>query len=276
MSKLLSANFTRLRKNRLFWSVLIFMFVAGIIIVNVVSVKIRKSGAVVSLDNIFFQYVLPIGIIMAVFSGIFLGTEYSDGTIRNKLIIGHSRRSIYISNLLTNMIVSILLCISYMVAVVIIGIPLIGFFTLDIKNILQICIGTFILAMAFTSIFTMVSMICSNKTTGAVTSILFVVVLLFVAMYMNSRIQAPKYIEEYVMTDSLGNVQTQMAQNPDYITGTKRAVYEFLFDFIPTGQTIQFSAMTAVHLWEMSLYSLLIVVTTTFAGAMIFRKKDIK
>ena len=41
------------------------------------------------------------GIVMAAFCSMFIGTEFSDGTMRNKLIVGHRRREIYFTNFLT-------------------------------------------------------------------------------------------------------------------------------------------------------------------------------
>ena len=53
------------------------------------------------LDAIFFVYAMLIGLVLSVFLPLFFGSEYSDGTIRNKLAAGHPRLSVYLANLIT-------------------------------------------------------------------------------------------------------------------------------------------------------------------------------
>ena len=48
----------------------------------------RQTQTINRIDNGFFGCALFIGIVMAVFCSLFIGTEYSEGTIRNKIIIG--------------------------------------------------------------------------------------------------------------------------------------------------------------------------------------------
>ena len=51
------------------------------------------------MDKMMLNYINIIGLFMAMFTSLFIGTEYDYGTIRNKIIVGHSRTSIYFSNL---------------------------------------------------------------------------------------------------------------------------------------------------------------------------------
>ena len=94
MNKLLSANFFRLRKNKCFWGSLAFMFVIGIASPLLRYRDMKQSGYINNLDNGFFMCALFIGIILAVFCSLFIGTEHNDGTIRNKIIVGQKRETI--------------------------------------------------------------------------------------------------------------------------------------------------------------------------------------
>ena len=58
----------------------------------------RQTQTINRIDNGFFGCALFIGIVMAVFCSLFIGTEYSEGTIRNKIIIGQKRGTVYLSN----------------------------------------------------------------------------------------------------------------------------------------------------------------------------------
>ena len=95
MTKVLSANFMRLKKDKVFWIGLVFMFAAGIFFPVMRYMDMKQTGTINPIDNAFLGCVLFIGIIMAVFCSLFIGTEYSDGTIRNKVIVGQNRNAIY-------------------------------------------------------------------------------------------------------------------------------------------------------------------------------------
>ena len=57
----------------------------------------------------------------------FIGTEYSDGTIRNKIVVGHSRSTIYLANLLTCCFAGLIMCLCFILPTLAIRIPLFGF-----------------------------------------------------------------------------------------------------------------------------------------------------
>lgn len=140
MSKLLSANFIRLRKDKFFWIGMIFMLAAGISFPVMRYMDMRQTQTINNIDNGFFGCALFIGIVMAVFCSLFIGTEYSDGTIRNKVIIGQKRVSIYLANFIICSIVSIVMCAMFFIPYLCIGIPLLGFFEMDIKMVLLFAI----------------------------------------------------------------------------------------------------------------------------------------
>ena len=83
--------------------------------------------SVIGLSIFRFPYAMLIGVLSAIFCSLFLGVEYGDGTMRNKIIAGHKRTDIYLSNLITNLSASLLMCLSYILSNVVLGIPLLGF-----------------------------------------------------------------------------------------------------------------------------------------------------
>lgn len=277
MSRLLSAGFARLKKNKVFWIGTVLMFALGIIIPLNSYIEQIKYNYDTSIDGLFFAYAPLFGFISAAFCSLFIGAEHSDGALRNKLIVGHGRSTIYLSNLITCAAAGLMMCLAYIVAVSAVGIPLLGGFELPPGLIPVIILDSLVMTIAFSSIFTLLGMLNQNKAVTAVISILGVVVLFFVAIHINSALDAPEFYDNYVITDSSGIPDVvQQVVNPAYLRGTVRTVYQFLLDFIPTGQAVQFAAQKAVHLWQMPLYSLLIIILTTGGGLAFFRKKDVK
>lgn len=130
------------------------MFALGIVFPLLQYRDMKIFGYTNTIDNSFFGCAFFIGIIMAVFCSLFIGTEHSDGTVRNKIIVGQKRDAIYLSSLISCSIVAIILCFIFFIPFLCLGIPLLGFFVTDIKIILLIGLTVFVLAIAFSSIFT--------------------------------------------------------------------------------------------------------------------------
>ncbi|MDE5577129.1 MAG: ABC transporter permease [Oscillospiraceae bacterium] len=261
MSKLLRANLTRLFKNKLFRGEIIFMIFSGIIAALGVFAQHKihlNYGQIITLDKVFYGYSLLIGILTAILSSLFLGTEYSDGTMRNKVICGHRKINIYFSNLITIIIAALLLCAVYLVTVTVVGTPLVGFVTQSCGDILLKLLGSIALVIAFSSVFTLISMVCVNKTVSAIISVLSVAIFSVIAWQLN----------EYTnWLDSPGT--------PVYLCLT------FFYSFLPTGQAIQYGdidnfALPIIYIWKMLLSSLFVAAVTTVIGSRIFRKKDLK
>lgn len=104
MYKLLKANFFKLRKSIVFW---LFIFLSAGIAVISHFFKFTHSFATY-LDTAVTEYVIILGIFIAFFVSLFVGREYSDGIIRNKIVNGHTRKNIYFSNLIICIIAGIL------------------------------------------------------------------------------------------------------------------------------------------------------------------------
>lgn len=275
MSKLLSANFMRLKKDKFFWYGMIFMFAAGIFFPVMRYTDMRQTGCVNNLDNGFFGCALFISIIMPVFCSLFIGTEHSDGTIRNKIIIGQKRTFIYFANIIISSFVGIMMCLTFFVPYIIIGIPLLGFFTADIKIIFITGLTVLFLSVAFASIFTLIAMICRNKAIAAVTCILLAIVLLLAGAMLNRMLEAPKTIPTYTLDENNEPIVSEES-NPKYLEGIKRDIIQTVYDIIPGGQVIQCVSLEIVNISRLPLYSLAIIILTTSIGLISFKKTDLK
>lgn len=275
MSKLLSANFIRLRKDKFFWIGMIFMLAAGIFFPVMRYVDMRQTQTINIIDNGFFGCALFIGIVMAVFCSLFIGTEYSDGTIRNKVVIGQTRASIYLANLFISAIISVAMCAMFFIPYLCIGIPLLGFFEMNIKLVLLFALAVFVLAIAFSSIFTLISMLNHNKAVTAVICILLAFGFLLAGAMLNRMLDAPETIPTYTMNENYNPIASE-EPNPKYLEGEKRELVQTLYDIIPGGQVIQCSSLQAVNLERLPIYSLIIVILTTGAGVILFEKKELR
>ncbi|MGF7145935.1 ABC-type transport system involved in multi-copper enzyme maturation permease subunit [Anaerotaenia torta] len=275
MNKLLSAHFSRLIKAKSFWFGIIVM---SALIANVILQQTVYEPN--SMDVVLFGYAIPIGFLTAVFCSLFLGTEYSDGTLRNKLVVGHTRNAIYLSHLIVCTAAALLMSLAGVITTLIIGLPLLGPIQMDGITILILFLDSIMMIAAFSAIFTQIGMLISNKAITAIVSMICIVSLILLAVIINSRLQEPETFSNYLMLetfDGTTKVTPGAAEpNPLFLRGIKRAVYEFFYDFLPTGQSFQISNRSAEHLWQMPLYSLVITIVTSLSGLFFFRRKDLK
>ncbi len=286
MTKLLGAGFMRLRKTNLIWGSLgVCVGLGALAALGEFQFQV-SAGADLSVPEVvqakallegqFFEYAAFIGILAAEFISLFLGTEYSDGAIRNKIVVGHSRLSIYFANLITGFAASLLCMAGYMLSCLTVGAPLLGWFTKPAPLLLWSIAGSVVMLAAFCAIFTFVTMNCSKKSTSVVICLLGVFVLLILAVVVNGRLEAPEFITGYEMSVNGEIVNAVPEPNPHYLTGLEREIYQFLYDLLPTGQSLQYTMLSFTDPVRLMGLSAAAAALFTGAGAALFKRKDLK
>ena len=99
MNKLFRAGLYRLRKNKGAYACVIIPPIYSVCLMFSQYMQMKESGANYLLDPFLFHFLLVMGVLLSVFVSLYVGTEYHDGTLRNKLISGSSRNAVYGSNL---------------------------------------------------------------------------------------------------------------------------------------------------------------------------------
>lgn len=280
MSRLLSADFAKLKKNKFFWICMIGMFLFGVFMAVMDYISTRQYGDYeAQITNILFIYALTVAILIPAFVSLFVGTEYSDGTIRNKMIIGHTRTCIYLSNIIVCSIAGLGFCLSYIIGVIVAGLPLYTIDTGILESTVILVLCSFVMSIAFTALCVLTALLCQNKALTAVVNILAACFLLVISIYIMNKLSEPEVYPGYsVMTDS-GEVEVlENEPNPDYLRGTEREIYQFFNDFIPTGQAVNITQAggMAQSPGLLAAYSASIIIVSTGVGMFVFKKKDIK
>lgn len=275
MSRLLFAGLFRLKKDKVFLSLLAAMVLFGLCRIGVSYMQYQEDGSLPMLDQLFFGYTVFIGILSAAFLCMFIGTSYSDGGLRNQLIVGHGRRQVYLSNLMLSIGGSWLLCLGYGLPICAIGIPLFGNFQLEPLPFFQALLGSLLMTAAFCSLICCLAMNQSNKALSVIIAILGLMVLLYISALMDAQLTAEPYIPGMIGNVD-GGYTFSTIENPRYIEGIKRIIYQFIHDLLPTGQSIQYAQLRFLHPWQMMLYSVLVSLGATGVGLLLFKKKDIK
>lgn len=143
MLNLLSTNFSRLKKNSPFIFSVVFM-VVYVVAVIIYAVNQKFLGSEIAFETLFMNgyglggmIAFP-GMLLSIVCGIFIGTDFSDGTLRNKLIVGKSREKIYLANYITCVAIGIILNLIYVTVISVIGIPWLGGIEMPIQSFIDI------------------------------------------------------------------------------------------------------------------------------------------
>lgn len=288
MNKLLRANFRRLLKNRLYLAGLLFAAGLGILFDVMRFLDIRKypeqyanAGAEYqSAEGFVFSLALYVIFALVVVIGNFLGTEYSDGTIRNKIIAGHKRINIYFSNYIVCAAAGISMLLVSILATLGVGKLLLPVSYLTTGELVGSVLSQCITMLGFTAIIVLIAMLIQSKAGGSVTMLLLTMLLFVTAMTVSSRLSAPEYREEYVSSgtdETTGQITVtpEIVKNPNYIGGTRRTFYEFLNNLLPVNQFMQVMMEISDNIGTMAVYSLLTVLLSNGAGTFLFQKKDL-
>ncbi|MCI8548311.1 MAG: ABC transporter permease subunit [Bacilli bacterium] len=274
MIKLLNASFTRLRKNKLFWLLTLFSIGLAIFMVYAMYNDMKNYGDIIKLEQLIFNYSTSIAIPISIFISLFLGVEYSDGAIRNKISIGHKRTNIYLSNLIIILLVSLFSYILFMLVIFLLGMPIFGTITLPISKFIILMSCIFVTIITYSSIFTFLAMIISNKTITAIVSIMLAFGMMITAITCMNILYTPKTIQEAKMVD--GETKMEEVPNPKYPSEKKKKVCQTLLNINPTGQMFQIADNSISNIKKLPLYSLGIIVIFTASGIMLFKKKELK
>lgn len=260
MRKLLAADFSQLLRDKIFWAAFAFMVISTAILVvstnNMIALDNYAPGTWTAETSMFCM--LPsVGIVNAIWLHLFVGSDYDQGTIRNKFICGHTRRAIYFSHWL----VAITGALISLAASLVIGTALSAHyfhvFALEFGKLCWLYLSCALLTVAYAAICVALAMNISHKASSVVCGMIVMLILSIGASIIDS-----------IITDITvyGKAVSPL---------TEKLVF-FFYDFLPSGQCVQVNNLMfeRADLWP--LYSLILIVFVTAAGYLLFRRKDIK
>ena len=198
MGKLLRFEFKRIRMNLFFWILTGYciiwpIFVAGfyrlMFTINIGDNGISFSELVMTGDQrkyttwlILSAFFAEMPKFMALFTCLYIGKDTSDGFVRNKIIAGHSRLSVFMTNNIAQSLVCIFWCLVY-VCFGALGLKIMGIGP-DINGgemFMRVATAVVVL-LVMSALFTSLAMAFRNRALPVVLSILFTMIIGTVTM----------------------------------------------------------------------------------------------
>lgn len=216
-------------------------------------------------------------LVHGIFSVLFLGTEYSNGTVRNKLIVGHTRSDIYIANLITVITAGVIMFAIRWLITLSVGAAL----GMDFSGSASAFPAAAIMLGACVSSSAVITLFGMLVTRKAVIAAVVPVVLIGSLVYcdiLDAKLRIAETTEGFI-ADEEGNVTLTGEQLPNsaYVGGARRVVYTIMYNTIPAGQMIQSGRYNdSENRTNLLLYSMGTAAVFTLAGTLVFRRKDVK
>ena len=274
MIKLLKAGFFRLKKDIIFY-LFIFLTIgmAGFMLYRYYNNNIIFKNTY--LDEIVNEFIIYIGFFIAIFISIFVGKEHSQGIIRNKIIVGHSRIAIFLSNLIISIVVSIFGELIYLIIVLLIGIPLFGQMKMTLTQFLMTMLNTTLIIISFCTIYNFIAMLCSDITLSTIICIILFIALFILQEALGSIVHVNKYIENGYFENGNKHIISQ-EPNPNYPGDDKVKQARLFYLAIPEGQAMEIKNTRLEYLKQMPIYSITLIIIINILGIYIFSKKELK
>ena len=275
MSNLFSVGLFRTVRSKLFY-ILLVLTALTMVYVYYNTYRLQLGPDFSQLDLYFFQFINANIVSAAVFCPLFLSSEYGDGALRNKLMVGRTRPQIYLANLTVNCLYGTAACLAAVVTGLCVGVPLLGWFQNAGPGKILLYV---LLALATTwvcaALYTFLSMVVASRGVAITLCILLAFGLILLGQYLYLALSQEEVLTAFFYTDT-GEMAVSEQPNPAYLTGFARQVYQFFYELTPGGQAYQILGMSAQSPLRMLGYSGLVFVLVTGLGLAIFQKKDVK
>ena len=272
MNNLLCAHFYRLRRSLAFRLAVAATLAYTALVVLVCWDHCAEGTGRYTLEAILtagfgLMGYLPIpSLILAPLLAVYLGTENSEHTIRNKLVTGHTKSSVYLSELTLCVLTALALDLLYILLAGVLCIwPVLQMsgvlLRVSPEQLAALIAAALLARAAYASVIKLMATVLNRKTSASVGVLLLVVAAMLLCQMAFGQIQS---------------LEHNIAAGVPVKDGPARlAFWHLLVDILPTGQYLQVSRLDTPNLWRMPLLSLAVIAASTGAGLALFWRIDL-
>lgn len=272
MSRIFYANMFRLRKSRLLWwsVILTALLTAGAVLLNCLSIEGDMSEyapEAFALSGAPFVQIANAAVII-----LFLGTDNSSKTIRNKLIVGNPRGGVFLADVLTGMVIGFLINSAWLIGGLA-GVPIMGFWKMELSQALLYIVMSFVCTVSLSAAASLVGVLFRRRSSAIVAVLTSVLLLTMCAGAVYTRLNNKKEVMNGNIIN--GELTLEVVENPNYIGGFKRMVYELALYVNPLGSSVALSNCDLKNPAAGLTGAAFVTVFVSSLGAAAFRRRDL-
>lgn len=294
MTRLLSADWARLIRSPLFWVGGAFMALYGAWNVREGYDLNAHYNEGCGPENFLFDFLIMLILAQSIVTVNFIYAEHRDGTLRNKLCVGHSRAAVYMSHLLTQYLMALIYSALYLIVLLGIGVPVLGWAGASREVILKGLFCALWVELSVTALFVTLALLSTSKRIIAV-GLLGAFLLLTACSWLDSQLSIPEYTKEcslafetledgtvrrYFIDENGIEVDPEDIEptpNSNYVREPLRGLYRLALDITPTGQAIQLAGTAEMQspLWVLGVSAAGVALLAVGFGIIGFLRMDI-
>ena len=279
MGKLLRFELKRIRMNLFFWIITAYCVVWPVFVASfyrlMYTINISESG--ITFDKlsmtpelsrytswlILSAFFAEMPKFMALFTCLYIGKDTGDGFVRNKIIAGHSRLSVFMTNNIAQSLVTVFWCVIY-VCFAAIGLKITGIGP-DINGgeMLMRVATAIIVLLVMSALFTSLAMAFRNRALPVVLAILFTMIIgtvtMVVGMFNMPKAAADSYekccatvieqnVSEGIYTEAEGKALKKMHTSENIRGGKPWLIFHPVYQATTAGFQSDFNMPNALGL----------------------------
>lgn len=270
--KLLRTDLCRLGKSRLFkWAVaMTALLTAAFVIISALSIEGDRTEY--ALESYALAGAPLVQIVSAAVIVLFVGAEHSQHTIRNKLTVGSRRGNVYASELITSVIIGCSLNAAWLLGGLA-GVPFLGAWKMPLLEAITYIAVSMLSAAAVDAVAALIGTLFQRRSHGVVTALILVFAMTALAGQTYERLNVS---EQEMRAEIINGEQSLLLEdNPRYISGAKRAAYEFALRINPLGTLIPLSNRDLKNPAADMAGAGFVTILVSSVGSAVFGRKDL-
>ena len=248
MKRVLIADLYKIIKEK--W---VYISLFGMLLLATAFIWMQKTAMsyTVMLDRVLFLPMSVVGLVLSVTISFLAGEDFDSGFMRNKIVAGIKRGSIYGSGMITSTLAAVLIY-----TIVCLYTFLVGMMLFEQNVTFSYILYTFAMGIcmvcSYTSLYFFVVMQSGSKVKALVINMIIGCILLFLGMRDN-----------------------QIMMQKDVADSLYRTIHEITFDINPAGQAAQVSAMKFLNPIRFVVSDFVMIVVVDLLGKMLFDRKQL-
>lgn len=274
MISALRSAFFRFVRTGLLAKTLVFAVLTGIISAFFVYLEFKGFYIIRRprfIDNSFIvlcvlvlTYIIPFGI--ALFCSMFSGSEVTGRTINNKITTGISRIQIYIADMAVTFTAMLIYVVFTLASVILFSrIWAVKSNIQFDKIMIELFVRLLLMCAAYAAAFTLLQFFLSNKLLGIIITFAMIPSMILIPSLIRSELDKP--YRNVIVNEETG--ENYWSINPGYVGGTRRKVYEALYDASPYYFSDDLSDFSAEIITSGS-----VLILSSALGALSVRKRE--
>ena len=277
MQKLLSAGFYRLSRSAAFWAFAAFSASCGAL--SAFSTYLNQPEAGQEFSIFGFAFFIPM--FSAPFTAVVLGTEFSDNTVRNKIIAGHKKSAVYFSYIAVAALASAAMCVLSAAVHFAVGLPLLGLVKIPFAEFALFFAVGILSTVAMTVLTAVITLSTHSRAVAAAVCAVLAAAAISLSANIGLRLKETEYLsvtdlEAIEISGELSGSDGWLIPDPDYPTPEQRKTLELLFDIQPGGAAAQSAWLEVERPLRVIIFEALWILLHTAAGYLVFKRRNIR